>query len=290
MKIFKIKEDLSNIPYLKAPINLCLGYFDGVHIAHQKLITAAVNHDAHAGGVITFSDNLKQRPCLSSLNDRLIIFKELKVDFVFVLPFSQAIKTLSPESFIKKFLQKLNVASLFLGADYHFGLNAKGDASLLKKYFPTHVIPFFKHDKEKISSFQISKLIEKGKMEIANILLGRPYEVQGEIVSGNQIGRTIKYPTANIKLNFNYVMPYSGVYKTIIYINGIPHLSITNVGYHPTIKRLHKPSVEVHIPNFSENIYGNHVYLDFIAFIRPERKFDSIGQLSRQIASDIKQL
>ncbi|HPV70024.1 MAG TPA: riboflavin kinase, partial [Bacilli bacterium] len=118
-------------------------------------------------------------------------------------------------------------------------------------------------------------------------LLGRHYQMHGTISEGLHNGKTIGFPTANLKLSAPYVIPKFGVYKTICYIDGFPHLSLTNVGLHPTIQQLDMPSIEVHIPNYEGNDYGKAMYLEFIAFLRPEQRFTTLDELKAQISRDI---
>jgi len=287
MKIIKINENLSNVPSIKTKMSLCLGYFDGVHIAHQRLINEARVHTSDKVGIITFSSNIKGRETLTNLENRLNLFKLLNIDYVFIFPFSKKFKNISKEEFKKKFFDKLNIEALYSGKDFSFAKNKSGDISYLKKYYPVHIVKFLKIDDKKISSFDIAKFIKEGKIKKANKYLGRPYQIKGRVIKGYQQGRKINFPTANIKIIDNFVVPKYGVYKVIVYVLGVPHLGIANVGVHPTINKLNEPLLEVHIPNYSNNLYGKEIYIEFMDFIRDEKKFKNENLLRTQINKDI---
>lgn len=288
MEIFKINESFTNIPKLKEPISLCVGYFDGVHIAHQRLIIEAkIKGDAPVG-VITFSYNIKRDKNLTSLDARINLFKILGVDYVFILPFTEEIKNMSHDVFKETFFDKVNISSLFMGADYTFGKGKLGNSEYLSKYYRVHVVPFYMDNDRKISSVDIVSLVKEGNIKKANFLLGRAYQIKGKVVRGFQTGRTLNFPTANIEIIEDYVVPKYGVYKVIVYILGIPYLGIANVGVHPTINKLSTPLIETHILNYSGDLYGKEIYIEFIDFIREEKKFASIEELRKQINKDIE--
>ena len=290
MKIFKINSSLTNIPKLNKKLCLCLGYFDGVHIAHQRLINEAKIGSDDLIGIITFDSGVKGKENLTSLDDRLNLFKALKVDLVFVFPFTKAFKNLSAEEFKKKFLDKVKPTTLIAGNDFKFGKNRKGDITYLKKFYKVHVVDFLKKDNKKISSKEIISLIKDGKIKKANEYLGRAYQIKGRVIHGLRNGSKLNFPTANIKILNNYVVPRFGVYKVITYVFGVPHLGIANVGIHPTIDKLKTPLLEVNIQNFSKDIYGKEIYVEFVDFVRPEKKFNSKNELIKQIKKDISSL
>jgi riboflavin kinase/FMN adenylyltransferase len=200
------------------------------------------------------------------------------------------IKDLTPREFIENILLPLGVKEIYIGEDFRFGKNRSGDISLLKEYFEVEIVPFELDKNIKISSTKLIELIKDGKVEEFNRLTNRNYEIKGTVVDGLKNGRKINFPTANIKPLFNYVLPKNGVYKTLIYIFGVPYLSVTNIGYHPTIDKLNEVSIETHILNFDMDIYGANVYIEFISFIREEKKFNNIEELKEQLKNDIDNL
>ena len=277
-------------------LSLCLGYFDGVHLGHQTLIKYARKNAKYTLGLLTFSkpistlvDNGKIKEVLTSLDDRFKIISKLGVDYYFVAQIDKAFTELSDMDFIAM-LKKMNVKEIFVGKDFRYGAKAAGTISTLKDYFYVNVIDIENVDGEKVSTQRIDSLILEGNINQANDLLGHNYSVTGTIVEGKHIGTEIGFPTLNLKLTDNYVLPKFGVYKTICYVDNVPHVSITNVGVKPTVSNESKPGIEVHLKDFRGAIQGDVVNLEFLKFIRPEMKFSSKEELKAQIAKDVKEV
>ena len=277
-------------------LSLCLGYFDGVHLGHQALIKYARKNAKHILGLLTFSkpistlvDNGKIKEVLTSLDDRFKIISKLGVDFYFVAQIDKEFTKLTDLDFIEM-LRKMNVKEIFVGKDFRYGAKAQGTISTLKDYFEVNVIDIENVNGEKVSTQKIDNLILEGKMKEANDLLGHNYSVTGTIVSGTHIGTEIGFPTLNLKLTDNYVLPKFGVYKTICYVDNVPHVSITNVGVKPTVSNKNEAGIEVHLKNFKGEIKGDVINLEFLKFVRPEIKFSSKEELKAQIEKDIKEV
>ena len=277
-------------------LSMCLGYFDGVHLGHQALIKYARKNAKYTLGLLTFSkpistlvDNGKIQQVLTSLDDRFKIISKLGVDFYFVTQVDKEFTKLSDINFIEM-LRKMNVKEIFVGKDFRYGAKAAGTVSTLKDYFDVNVIDIENVNGEKVSTQKIGSLILEGNMNDANDLLGHNYSVVGTIVEGRHIGTEIGFPTLNLQLTDNYVLPKFGVYKTISYIDNVPHVSITNVGVKPTIADNLSPSIEVHLKDFKGEIKGDVVILEFLKFIRPEMKFSSKEELKAQLAKDVKEV
>lgn len=277
-------------------LSLCLGYFDGVHLGHQSLIKYARKYAKHTLGLLTFSkpistlvDNGKNKSVLTSLDDRFKIISKLGVDYYFVAQIDKAFTELSDMDFIAM-LRKMNVKEIFVGKDFRYGAKAKGTISTLKDYFDVYDIEIKEVDGKKISTQEIENLIVEGRVEEANDLLGHNYCVSGSLVSGKHIGTTIGYPTLNLKLSDNYVLPKYGVYKTVCYVDNVPHVAISNVGVKPTIGDNFKPGIEVHLKDFKGEAKGDVISVEFLKFIRPEKKFSSKEELKAQIDKDIKEV
>ncbi|MFA5421514.1 MAG: riboflavin biosynthesis protein RibF [Bacilli bacterium] len=286
--------DLDNIAPFDHPTSLCLGNFDGVHIGHQKLITQAVLDSGGEVAILTFDapigtiiDGRKAKDVLTSVSDRFRIIHRLGADYLLVAHLEARLLNMMALDFIEQVLNKLNINKIFIGEDFRFGKGQTGDVDLLKKHFEVIALPLLDVEHQKVSTSQIITLIKHGDIIRANQLLGRHYQMHGVVGEGLHNGRTIGFPTANLKLSAPYVIPKFGVYKTVCYIDGFPHLSLTNVGIHPTIQELDMPSIEVHIPNYEGDDYGKSMYLEFIAFLRPEKHFASLDELREQIAVDI---
>ena len=277
-------------------LSICLGYFDGVHLGHQTLIKYARKNAKHILGLLTFSkpistlvDNGKIKEVLTSLDDRFKIISKLGVDFYFVAQVDKEFTKLSDMDFIEM-LRKMHVKEIFVGKDFRYGEKAKGTISTLKDYFEVSVIDIENVDGEKVSTQRIDNLILEGNIKTANDLLGHNYSVVGTIVEGKHIGTEIGFPTLNLELTDNYVLPKFGVYKTICYIDNVPHVSITNVGVKPTVSNENKPGIEVHLKDFKGEIKGDVINLEFLKFIRPEIKFSSKEELKAQIEKDVKEV
>lgn len=288
---------IDNIEEIKEPIAICLGYFDGLHLGHKKIISNAIQNSGLPIGILTFDvpvssfiNNGKSNEVLTSLDDRFRILSHDDIKYYFVFHLSKEFLALSPIEFIKKVLLKLNVKEVFVGEDYRFGKGHEGNIELLKKYFKVNVSSLVYLDNQKVSTQEIVKLIKEGNIKEASSYLGRHYQVMGVIVEGQHLGMKLGFPTANIKLSTNYVIPKYGVYKTIAFISGIPHISLTNVGVHPTVNEREEAIIETHIPNYTSDDYNKTIYLEFVEFIRPEMKFESLSDLVLQIEKDMKSL
>lgn len=277
-------------------LSICLGYFDGVHLGHQALIKYARKNAKYTLGLLTFNqpistlvENGKNKEVLTSLDDRFKIISKLGVDFYFVLQIDKEFVKLSDLEFIEM-LKKMNVKEIFVGKDFRYGAKAAGTIYTLQDYFDVKVIDIENVDGEKVSTQEIGNLILNGEIIKANNLLGHNYNVVGTIVHGEHIGSSIGFPTINLKLSDNYILPKFGVYKTICYLDNVPHVAIANVGVKPTVGNNFEAGIEVHLKDFKGDIYGDVVNLEFLKFIRPEMKFSSIEELKAQIAKDVKEV
>lgn len=291
MEIFYI-SNFKNINYTIKNVDVVLGFFDGVHLGHQYLINymSSIKKDLDLT-VITFSKAInKDDRILTSIDKKIEIFKKLNVKYLIVFHVTDEFIKMSDKDFINKILFPLNPKSITCGLDFKFGYKGLGDVNTLKSNFSNvNVLNYFyKNNKVKISSSLIKKEIENGEIEIANNDLGRLYSIDGIVVHGLKNGRTIGYPTANIKPNYNYVMPKNGVYITKIKVKANVYESFTNIGIHPTISKLNKEIIETHIFNFDEFIYDEYVEVYFIKRIRDEVKFESINDLKEQLDKDKK--
>ncbi len=289
--------DYKNIKPAEDNLSICLGYFDGVHLGHAKIFNSCRQDSSFKTAVMTFDkpvssllDNDKSKEVITSLDDRFRMINRFQIDYYYIIKIDQEFLDLSPEEFISNILDKLNVKEVFCGTDYTFGKYGKGTPKLLKKHYKVHSIDLLDIDNQKVSTRNIISLIKEGSVKDASRLMGHNYQMCGVVVHGHNRGESIGYPTENVKLSSNYVIPRYGVYKTIAYISGVPHLAIANVGVHPTVGEEMEPIVEVHIPNYVSDDYGKTIYVEFLEFVRPERKFDSLEALKAQITSDILSL
>jgi len=297
MKLFNSLDEIKNI---KETV-IALGNFDGVHKGHQELIRRTVKSARMAGlksAVFTFANHPKNvlagEPVIKNilyLEDKAEIIKSLGVDYLFSLEFTPEIMHLSAEEFIQVLLIKaFKMREAYCGFNYHFGYNAEGNPEILIKAglengFGIHVLEPFLIEGNLVSSSFIRNLIEEGRVVECKKYMGRNYTVGGEVVIGNKIGRTIGFPTSNILIDETMVTPAHGVYVTYCNYNGIRYPGVTNVGIKPTIGD-NKKNIETHIFNFSKDLYGKEIRVEFLEKIRPEIKFNNVNDLAAQIQKD----
>ncbi len=285
---FELGEKLNPVPNLI----LCLGFFDGVHLGHQALIKKA-KKEGYKLGVLSFNQspafvlgNKLVDNCITSISDKADLFEELGVDYFYLMDFNMKTVRATKDEFINKVLLQINPYQICCGPDYKFGVRAEGDVDYLKRFFNVKVNDFENIKNNKISSRNIVSLIRSGEMEQVTEMLGRPYRINGTVMDGLHNGRTLDYPTANLKLEYEYVFPKTGVYIGYGYVYGQKYKAIINVGTHPTIDPLAEPLIEVHLLDFSGNLYGKNIFAELIKFIREEKKFDSTDALKAQLNKD----
>lgn len=277
-----------------------LGNFDGVHKGHQELLNKA-KEKAKEKNLIAIALSFyphptwvlgnHPKPLIMSRQDRKHRIKEEGIDVFIEYPFTIAFSDISPECFFKEVLiEKLQARVVVVGSNYFFGKDKAGDVMYLKELGKKYdveiaVVDTVKEDGEVISSTHIRSFITSGKMEEAEALLGYPYTVIGTVVNGKKIGRTIGFPTINIIADPDRIHPPNGVYATTVKVYDHVYMGITNIGYNPTVGSAVK-MIETHIIGFSGDIYGQEVKVAFHKFIREEKKFNNIDELSKQIAID----
>ena len=282
---------------------LLIGNFDGLHIGHQKLFNFAQKYKKKYKikiGVLTFDpmpkmffDKKLKNFKISNLNQKINSFEKFKIDFVIIKKFDKKFSKMNYTKFIDNILfKKLKPKYIFVSNNFRFGNKREGNVNKLKffekKYNFKIINPKPLKKKTKIiSSTLIRKLISNGKINIVNKYLDRNWSIDGKVNVGRKMGRKIGFPTCNIKLN-DYVIAKPGVYAVNILINKNKKLlrGIANLGYRPTFNQK-EILLEVHIFNFSRNLYNKHLTIEFIDFIRKEKKFKNINQLKKQINLDI---
>lgn len=289
----RIDFNLNNIPNFNTPLAICLGYFDGLHIGHMELIKKMKESSLKKSLLTLDMDDftlIKRKEYLTSLEDREGLLKKEDIDYYLVLKFDKVMKNLSPLEFIEKILLPLNIKEIYIGEDYTFGKDKKGNVNLLKEYndhyFDVKVIPDLKIDDKKISTSLIFEELKNGNIDRVNLLLNRPYKVKGKVEKGFGNGTRYLFPTANISFINSYALPKRGVYEgRCIYENKI-YKAMINIGRHPTIDELDKDLLEVYIFDFHQDIYGKIIEIEFISFLREERYFSSVEELKKQLEKD----
>ena len=282
---------------------ILIGNFDGLHLGHQKLFKLAQSYKKKYNlkiGVVNFDPmpkmffNKKLKNFrLSSIDQKIKLLNTLKVDFVITKKFDQRFSKIKAQNFIKEILnKKLRSKFIFVSNNFRFGNKREGNVNLLTKYeklFNYKVIkpePLIKN-KKIVSSSLIRNLLEKGFLDKANNLLNRNWTIQGTVKKGRQLGKKIGFPTCNIDIQ-DYVLAKPGVYAVKVLIkNRTKYLrGIANLGYRPTFNQK-KILLEVHIFNFSGNLYNKLLSVEFLKFIRNEKKFKNVNQLRAQIKKDL---
>lgn len=272
---------------------IILGDFDGVHLAHmsviQKGMEYAKNHSLKSG-IFMFENNTKNAKLITQNKEKLKIFEKLSPDFVYVQKFDDDLRKKTPEEFIQMLIEKLGMRAVCIGYDYRFGYMAQGDVDTMynlgNKYgFQVIVAPKLTIDGDVISSTHIRKLIEEGKVEEAARFLGKYFAIRGTVEKGLQNGTKLGFPTANISTGNNVELPKNGVYAGFSVVCGKKYKSVINVGNNPTFEGK-KITVESHIIDFSEDIYGKEATVYFVAHIRDDIKFESVENLVEQISKD----
>ena len=277
-----------------APIGLTIGNFDGVHIGHQALIKKLITESKKRNltpSVMTFephpkeffiSENAPSR--LTTLREKLEFFLDYGIEKVFVCAFNQKFSNISSEAFMGQILkEQLKVQLLIVGDDFRFGSKRQaGIEDLKKNAFELFEIPEIDLNGKRVSSTRIREGLKEGRIQEVNQFLGRPYTISGKVVEGDKRGRQMGFPTANIHMK--HLRPaLTGVYAVKLgNRNGV-----ANLGVRPTIAGTPKLLLEVHLLNFNEDIYGQHVQVTFLEKIRDEMKFENINALIEQIKKDV---
>ena len=280
MEIYYINS-LDDLPKLE--VNSCaIGNFDGLHLGHRELIEKA-KIDDYKTLVITF-ENINKEGYLTNTKQKISLIEEMNVDYLIILPF-RVIKLVFFNEFIQ-ILKKLKVKYITCGIDFRFGFKREGDVIDLRKKFKVQVLDDFMINQTRVSTLLIKNFIKDGYIKEANDLLTKPYTITGEVVHGNKIGRKLGYPTANIDYK-DYTLPKSGVYFTIANIKGSKYLSMTNIGFNPTLNEQEKPRLEVHVLDFNEEIYGENIEISFIKYLREEKRYNSKEELMNSLEETI---
>lgn len=294
--------------YYKSGNVLTIGFFDGVHIGHQKILGTGKKISLEKNipfVILTFQPHpnkvfspAKEFPLLTSLEDRLKLINNFDVDLVIVMPFTKDFSVITKGEFLDKIIKKkINPKLLVIGEDFRFGYKAKGNVDFLKRYFEeqnikVNVIQLLKINKKTVSSTLIRELIKKGEIFKANNLLQRNYEIYGSIIKGRGMGKVIGFPTINIKMVEELVLPGNGVYLGEIKSNILRKYCLINIGKRPTFNGK-KKTIEFYILNTEKEkvirlIKSEILRLCFIDKLRNEIKFESVEKLVKQIKEDIK--
>ncbi|WP_426447015.1 bifunctional riboflavin kinase/FAD synthetase [Paenibacillus sp. S-38] len=283
---------------------LAIGDFDGVHLGHQEVIGRAVERSRQLGlpaAIMTFHPHPRQvlgmdkyTRLLTPLPAKEERLRELGVDTHCLVDFSKSFMCVTPEQFVEEMLIPLGVDTVFVGFDFTFGHRGAGTPDTLCELaagrFAVEVVRPFHMDGQKVSSTLVREALLTGRVRQAAHLLGRPYQVTGTVVHGDGRGHSIGFPTANVEVREPYVVPVNGVYAVQVEVRGSKRPGVMNLGVKPTFgSDLQEPVLEAHLFDFDDSVYGEEVKVEFIEYIRAERKFEAVSELIEQIQRDARE-
>ena len=278
------------------------GTFDGVHLGHKKILGQLVQMAHKVGGesvLLTFSPHPRlvlqpdtELKLLTSLEEKIGLLEQTGLDHVIIHPFTKEFSRTPSLEFVREILvNQIGVKQLVIGYDHHFGRNREGSFDHLKEFGPIYgfdveEIPALDIDEVNISSTKIRSALTEGDVELAATYLGHPYIIGGEVIKGDQIGRTIGFPTANLNINFQHkLIPADGVYAGYVRLNGEHHKAMANIGRRPTVGST-KRSVEIHLLDFEGDLYGQHLHFAVGHRLRDVMNFNGLDALKSQLAID----
>jgi riboflavin kinase/FMN adenylyltransferase len=280
------------------------GTFDGVHVGHRKIIsrmrevakkvdgeTVLLTFDPHPRTVLFPDDH--GLLLLTTLDEKIALLEEAGVDNLIIHPFTREFSRITSIDFVRDILvEMLGTYRLVIGYDHHFGRNREGSFEHLVEFGPLYgfeveEIPALEVQDVSVSSTKIRKALEEGDVATATEYLGAHYRLNGFVVEGNKIGRTLGFPTANIRVeNTNKQIPADGVYAVIVVVNGKKLKGMLNIGQRPTVNALQSRTIEVHIIDYEGDLYGSSIELQFIHRVRNEQKFNGLDELRTQLEKD----
>lgn len=300
MTVYKLPECIT-VPSLPEGAAICLGNFDGVHLGHQRLFARSAEMKdsgcCTSSCVWTFTDVAKADsnvPCLTDMSAKLELFSDLGLDYAVFEDFS-SVRHLDCREFFSRYLvEKLRAGGVVCGFNFRFGKGGEGDSDLLTSLaeefgIRSSVVDAVLHNGNVISSSLVREYVTKGNISAAHSLLGHPFSIKFPVVHGNEIGRTIGIPTINQSFPEGHIIPCKGIYACSCYVNGEIYLGVANVGVRPTVASDGRVNCETHIINYSGDLYGKEIKVEFYERLREEMKFDSVDALRRQIRIDISE-
>lgn len=304
MKVIHRLEEIEKIHGQFPSLGLTIGNFDGVHLGHQQLLKhlkQKCDDKSLKFAVITFVPHPqkilhaeRERFLISSYSQRRAYLEENGVDYLIEIDFTRDFSTLTGEEFLDQYvLTYPSIESIYLGYDFAFGAHKQGSFDLVKdhcklKGIHVEIQPKFEFDGVVISSSRVRKAIEDGDVGNASALLGRNLCLDGVVVKGEGRGKKIGFPTANIQIPSDSIVPKIGVYVTRTIYKGMTFKSITNIGKNPTFKDSASVTIETNIFEFDSDIYGESIHIEFLARVRDEKKFPTVTDLVEQIKKDVE--
>ncbi|CAM3748546.1 bifunctional riboflavin kinase/FAD synthetase [Alkalicoccus chagannorensis] len=281
------------------PSVCALGFFDGVHRGHQQVIQTAIDKARESGvhsAVMTFDPHPKEvlrgidAGYITLLHEKEALCRDMGVDLFYVVRFDERFASLTPQQFVDQFILGLSITHVTAGFDYTFGQKGRGTMETFSFHSRGKVtsttVDKFEEKGEKISSTAVRRALEEGNVPAAADALGRLHSVTGTVVEGEKRGRTIGFPTANVQVPRKKLLPADGVYAVKLMAEGKEYAAVANIGSKPTFHEDHPQTLEVHVFDFDQDLYGKAVTVSFIDWVRGEKKFDSLEGLKAQIQAD----
>ena len=298
-------RSISDLSRLSGPLFLAIGVFDGVHLGHQAVISTSAEHARAANGtpvVVTFDPHPEKvlRPhaaphLLTATPHKIALIRELGVAHLLIIKFDKQFAATEPEDFVHELMERSKpLREICVGHEWSFGKNRRGHLKLLNEFgarfdFGVVGIPPVTVNGELVSSTAIRQAVEAGDLAKAARMLGREYTILGSVVSGDNRGKKIGFPTANLSAH-NEQFPPDGVYFAQAKLDGVMYPGVVNLGYRPTVETGKSERIlEIHLFDFERDIYGKDLEVRFIRYLRPEKKFESVEALAHQIDLDVKQ-
>jgi riboflavin kinase/FMN adenylyltransferase len=281
---------------------LTIGVFDGVHLGHQRLIAELLRQAARRHlmpGVVTFRQHPedvlspgKSLPFLTDIKTRIKLLQDEGINFIVPLSFTRRLAGRGARQFIALLQKHLRMRGLVIGPDFALGRQREGDIETLRQLgkemgFSLTIVPPLEINGETVSSTAIRKAMTEGDMKKVHELTGRYFSLHGKVVTGTGRGESLGFPTANLDVNSGQALPPDGVYTGLAHANGKTYRSMTNIGYDPTFGD-NERTVEAYLLDYSGDLYGHELSVDFIARLRDEKKFKNAEELKKQLAEDIK--
>ena len=296
----------SSAEQIRTPTAIALGNFDGIHQGHRRVLRSIIESSSGNGrihpSVVSFTPHPREfftgqkLQLLTPVEEKAELLAKLGMEQLVLLPFNRDLASLSPQRFVEQVLVKqLQTTLVSVGTDFRFGYQRKGTGTDLQNIAAEYDIKVRLNSLHKcrdnqnrevrVSSSLIRQALTKGDIKTANFMLGRPYSLWGKVVTGKQLGRTIGFPTANLELPEEKFLPRFGVYAVEVLLDNATRKGVMNIGCRPTVAG-EFPTVEVHLLNWSGDLYDRQLRVNSIEFLRPEQKFESVEALKEQIARD----
>lgn len=298
MKIYKSLEAFKDV---KNPI-VTIGTFDGVHLGHRRIIERINQIAENKGGesvLLTFFPHPRKVlygddsvELLNTIEEKAELLANSGLEHLIIYPFTRQFSRMTALEYVRDIIVNgIGAKVVVVGYDHQFGRNRKGGMNELREYaqlydFEVEEISAQEIDDVKVSSTKVRELVIAGDFLKANSYLTEPYSIKGIVVKGDEIGRTIGYPTANLKIDSDKILPENGVFAVNVFVDGECHRGMMNIGFRPTVSVTKERRVEINIFDFNKNIYGSELKVELIKKIRAEKKFDDLDALKEQINMD----